>query len=605
MRHLPWAIVGTPLAATLLYLMLAFSLVTVTEPSPAAYPAYQGPPWDANVSLVQPPYNTSGAPLFAGASWPWLYLCLGREVPGEPQLSFVTAFAGIQGACPALARAPTLHACARRACQLGAAGAARQGVPRRALLALLPSSLAACSWLPTHARDIAPRHTHAGMKWMQYVISLAALLGIVTALTVGLFSVSRIVMTAARDWLLPPVLARISPRTQTPLIAQMTFGVLIGGWVWVGGWVGGRERGCVPWLPAGHACLARRMASPSTSLPPTPARRAALLALFVEVTSATALVSFGTLVSLWVVCNAQLWRRYWPEVQMRFTRCAPGRPAAAARGGEEQAAGAPAWCWGCWSASPPRGAPLRRARRREPASCPAWPGTRWRPALERVLTCLHRVPPPRAARYGTVEASARKVATLSWMPTLGQRLPLSGRKALVAANMLAVNAAAIGAPSRRAFPVHGLFAKRRAAIWGCDVQGAASCRLGPRVGHSRALASARVRPAPASRRAVHHPSPAAQPLVPTTPPPRSTPRWCRCPRRRTSACRRSPSWRPTTRRRRAARPTSLGTRAWARSGSCSPGSWPRCASRWGGAARVGRVARAAAMGSGCRARVRG
>jgi APA family basic amino acid/polyamine antiporter len=66
------------------------------------------------------------------------------------------------------------------------------------------------------------------MKWMQYIISVAALLGVVTALTVGLFSLSRIVMAAARDWLLPPFLARVSPRTQTPLVAQMSFGVIIG-----------------------------------------------------------------------------------------------------------------------------------------------------------------------------------------------------------------------------------------------------------------------------------------------------------------------------------------------------------------------------------------
>ena len=48
----------------------------------------------------------------------------------------------------------------------------------------------------------------AGLKCMQYVTSLAALAGIMTSLTVGLFSVSRIAMVAAR-----------------------------GGWV--GGWVGG------------------------------------------------------------------------------------------------------------------------------------------------------------------------------------------------------------------------------------------------------------------------------------------------------------------------------------------------------------------------------
>jgi hypothetical protein len=48
----------------------------------------------------------------------------------------------------------------------------------------------------------------------------------------------------------------------------------------------------------------------------------AVLALFVEVDAATALVSFGTLVTLWTVCNAQMYRRYYPEVQMRFTRSA-------------------------------------------------------------------------------------------------------------------------------------------------------------------------------------------------------------------------------------------------------------------------------------------
>ncbi|PSC68357.1 cationic amino acid transporter 1-like [Micractinium conductrix] len=112
-----------------------------------------------------------------------------------------------------------------------------------------------------------------GLKCMQYVTSLAALAGIMTSLTVGLFSVSRIAMVAARDWMLPPFLAKVSRRTQTPLIAQMTFGVII-----------------------------------------------ALLAMMVEVDASTALVSFGTLVVLWLVCNAQIYRRYFPDTQMRFTR---------------------------------------------------------------------------------------------------------------------------------------------------------------------------------------------------------------------------------------------------------------------------------------------
>lgn len=46
--------------------------------------------------------------------------------------------------------------------------------------------------------------------------------------------------------------------------------------------------------------------------------------MMVEVDASTALVSFGTLVVLWLVCNAQIYRRYFPDTQMRFTRCVAG-----------------------------------------------------------------------------------------------------------------------------------------------------------------------------------------------------------------------------------------------------------------------------------------
>ncbi|KAL4429605.1 hypothetical protein ABPG77_008654 [Micractinium sp. CCAP 211/92] len=128
------------------------------------------------------------------------------------------------------------------------------------------------SSIPPLVNFISAFNNGHGLKSMQYVVSLTALFGIVTALTVGLFSVSRIVMAASRDWLLPPFLARISKRTQTPLVAQMVLGVII-----------------------------------------------ALLAFMVEVDAATSMVSFGTLIALWLVCNAQMWRRYFPELQLRFT----------------------------------------------------------------------------------------------------------------------------------------------------------------------------------------------------------------------------------------------------------------------------------------------
>ena len=60
------------------------------------------------------------------------------------------------------------------------------------------------------------------------MVATASLLGILTAMLVGLFAVARLVMSASRDWLLPPSLARISTRTQTPLTAQITIGIVTG-----------------------------------------------------------------------------------------------------------------------------------------------------------------------------------------------------------------------------------------------------------------------------------------------------------------------------------------------------------------------------------------
>ena len=59
--------------------------------------------------------------------------------------------------------------------------------------------------------------------------------GIATSLITLLFGASRITMVAARDWLLPPLLARVSPRTQTPLRAQFLVGGVAGERVGGGG----------------------------------------------------------------------------------------------------------------------------------------------------------------------------------------------------------------------------------------------------------------------------------------------------------------------------------------------------------------------------------
>jgi hypothetical protein len=45
-----------------------------------------------------------------------------------------------------------------------------------------------------------------------------------------------------------------------------------------------------------------------------------MLALLVPASFTSDLVSFGALFAMWVVCNVQLFRRYYPEVKFRVTR---------------------------------------------------------------------------------------------------------------------------------------------------------------------------------------------------------------------------------------------------------------------------------------------
>uniref|UniRef100_A0A1D2A1S4 Uncharacterized protein n=1 Tax=Auxenochlorella protothecoides TaxID=3075 RepID=A0A1D2A1S4_AUXPR len=112
-----------------------------------------------------------------------------------------------------------------------------------------------------------------GLHYMKYVVAVAAVLGSFTGLLVGLYTASRIAMVVARDWMLPPWLAKISTRTNTPARAQIVVGVVV-----------------------------------------------ALIAAFSSGHFLADLVSFGQLLSIWFVVNAQLYRRYYPGVKLRFTR---------------------------------------------------------------------------------------------------------------------------------------------------------------------------------------------------------------------------------------------------------------------------------------------
>lgn len=92
-------------------------------------------------------------------------------------------------------------------------------------------------------------------------------------------------MVAARDWLIPPALATIYPRTQTPVIATITVGVI-----------------------------------------------AAFIALFVSFGTLSDLVSVCNVLVMWLVANALMFRRYYPGVpRLRYSRWGTVESASAKR----------------------------------------------------------------------------------------------------------------------------------------------------------------------------------------------------------------------------------------------------------------------------------
>ena len=154
---------------------------------------------------------------------------------------------------------------------------------------------------------------------MYYVVCAAALTGIVTSLLVGLYGTARIVMGAARDWLLPPVLATIYPRTQT----HMTLACK-----------GSRpSESCRAKVPhptaqahwggtAGNAAK-RGWEQAPLQLILLPVLCAATLAMLVSFDTLSDLVCLGTVLVLWLVANALLFRRYYPGLPRLRPR--PGR----------------------------------------------------------------------------------------------------------------------------------------------------------------------------------------------------------------------------------------------------------------------------------------
>lgn len=309
-NHIPWAIVGSITGSGLLYFMLALALVLMTAPNVAC------------------PYAT-------------YFSSLNR-------LNFVTVFNAVgERGCRVRPRAAAqAHAAVHLAgawrflCRRLGARELRQGLSKYHRLRCGNDA-----W--GHHAFLRP----AGLNYMQYIVSVGALLGSTAALIVGLFSVSRVVMAASRDWLLPPFLARISPRTQTPVIAQLVLGFVIcepGAWglrqllhapatslhvsaslpclaCSACGAAASRRR-CLRALVGTALALAPRLQAPCGANRPaltsalTPPPSAAIIGMVVNNNAMVPLVSFGTLSALWLVVNAMLYRRYTPGVHVRITR---------------------------------------------------------------------------------------------------------------------------------------------------------------------------------------------------------------------------------------------------------------------------------------------
>lgn len=67
-----------------------------------------------------------------------------------------------------------------------------------------------------------------GAKWASFIVAAGACVGIVTGVLVGCMTVPRLVAAAAREGLLPSVLATIHPRFKTPWVATLCTGALTG-----------------------------------------------------------------------------------------------------------------------------------------------------------------------------------------------------------------------------------------------------------------------------------------------------------------------------------------------------------------------------------------
>jgi APA family basic amino acid/polyamine antiporter len=74
---------------------------------------------------------------------------------------------------------------------------------------------------------IADALKQLGISWAEALISIGALAGITTVMLVLYFGLTRVVLAMSRDGLLPQLMARVNPKTQTPVRLILGSGVVI------------------------------------------------------------------------------------------------------------------------------------------------------------------------------------------------------------------------------------------------------------------------------------------------------------------------------------------------------------------------------------------
>jgi APA family basic amino acid/polyamine antiporter len=74
---------------------------------------------------------------------------------------------------------------------------------------------------------IADAFDHVGLGWASALVSLAAVAGLTSVILVDLITMTRIGFAMGRDGLLPSTVAKVSPRTGTPLRMTLLFGAVV------------------------------------------------------------------------------------------------------------------------------------------------------------------------------------------------------------------------------------------------------------------------------------------------------------------------------------------------------------------------------------------